>query len=182
MGRISVNPDLRRADNQMAVEFILANDEDTAKIIAELRHEIWATTYRGIYSDERIDNYDFEEHKQRDLQRIQSISYHVYLITDADNPIGYFTFSTTETVYIQSLYIRREYQRHGIGKKAFSVIREYCVTHGFDKFTCNCNSHNYPAQSFYRSMGGAVIKRDEGHKDKYDDQITFEFFVLSFCG
>ena len=97
----------------MAVEFVLAN-EDTAKTIAELRHEIWGTTYRGIYSDERIDNYDYEEHRQRDLRRIQDISYHVYLIVNADEPIGYFTFLTAETVYIQSLYIRQEYQRQGI--------------------------------------------------------------------
>jgi len=75
----------------MTVEFILAN-EDAAKIIAELRHEIWGTTYRGIYSDERIDNYDYGEHRQHDLQRIQDISYHVYLITNADAPIGYRLF------------------------------------------------------------------------------------------
>lgn len=160
----------------MAIEFILAN-EDTAKIISELRYEIWGTTYRGIYSDERIDNYDYEEHRRRDLQRIQDVSYHVYLIVDIDIPIGYFTFSATETVYIQSLYIRQEYQHQGIGKQAFTLIREYCRTYGFDKFTCNCNSHNFPAQDFYRSMGGIIIKRNEGHDDKYDDQITFEFCV-----
>ena len=160
----------------MAIEFILAN-EDTAKIISALRHEIWCTTYRGIYSDERIDNYDYEEHRQRDLQRIQDASYNVYLITDIDIPIGYFAFLATEIVYIQSLYIRQEYQRHGIGKQVFSFIREYCQAHGYEKFTCNCNSHNYPAQGFYRSMGGTIIKRSEGHDDKYDDQITFEFCV-----
>ena len=160
----------------MAIEFILAN-ENTAKIISELRHEIWSTTYRGIYSDERIDNYDYEEHRQRDLKRIQDSSYHVYLITDIDNPIGYFTFLAAETVYIQSLYIRLEYQRQGIGKQVFTFIRVYCKTHGFDKFTCNCNSHNYPAQDFYRSMGGTIIKRNEGHDDKYDDQVTFEFCI-----
>lgn len=160
----------------MVVEFILAN-EDAAKIISELRHEIWGTTYRGIYSNERIDNYDFEEHRQRDLQRIQDTSYHVYLIINVDDPIGYFTFLTTDTVYIQSLYIRQEYQHQGIGKQAFALISEYCRAHGFNKFTCNCNSHNYSAQDFYRSMGGTIIKRNEGHDDKYDDQITFEFCV-----
>ena len=72
----------------MAVEFILA-DEDGAKIISELRHEIWRTTYRGIYSDERIDNYDYEEHRQRDLQRIRDTSCRVYLIVKDGEPIGY---------------------------------------------------------------------------------------------
>lgn len=160
----------------MPVEFILA-DEDAAKTISELRHEIWRTTYRGVYSDERIDNYNCEEYRRRDLRRIRDTSYRVYLIVSDGEPIGYFNFLTAETPYIQSLYVRRECQRQGVGKQAFELIREYCRANGLDKFTCNCNSHNYPAQEFYRSMGGTVIKRNEGHADKYDDQITFEFCV-----
>ena len=157
-------------------EYILAN-EDSAKIISDLRHEIWKTTYRGIYSNERIDNYDYKEHRQRDLQRIQDISYNVYLINDIDISIGYFVFTTTVNVYIQSLYISQKYQRHGIGKQVFLFIKDYCQAHEYDKFTCNCNSHNFQAQKFYHYMGGVIIKRDEGHDDKYDDQITFEFCV-----
>lgn len=159
----------------MAIEYIIAN-EDAAKVISELRHIIWGTTYRGIYSDEKIANFDYEGHRQRDLQRIQDSSYHVYLVMDTDVPIGYFAFQDTGTVYIQSLYIQQEYQHQGIGKRIFALIREYCQSHGLNKFTCNCNSHNYPAQNFYRSMGGTIIKRDEGHDDKYDDQVTFEFY------
>lgn len=174
--RIGVIENTSRRDNLMEIEFILAN-EDAAKTIADLRHMIWCTTYRGIYSDEKIDNFDYEEHRQRDMQRIQDPTYHVYLITDTDNPIGYFAFQDTGTVYIQSLYIRQEYQHKGIGKQVFSMIRKYCRKQGFSQFSCNCNSHNYPAQEFYRAMGGIIIKRDEGHADKYDDQITFEFTV-----
>lgn len=33
------------------------------------------------------------------------------------------------------------------------------------------------AQNFYCSLGGTIIKRDEGHDDKYNDQVTFEFYV-----
>lgn len=104
-------------------------------------------------------------------------AYHVYLIMDMDKPIGYFMFTDTGTVYIQSLYICQEYQHHGIGKQAFALIRQYCKEHGLNKFTCNCNSHNYSAQNFYHAMGGSIIKRNEGHDDKYDDQITFEFGI-----
>lgn len=159
----------------MDIKFIQA-DETGAEIIAGLRREIWLTTYRGIYSDERIDNYDYEGHRLRDLARIRDSSCHVYLITDGC-PIGYFTFQAADTVYIGSLYIRREYQHKGIGRQVFAFLREYCLTGGYDCFTCNCNSHNYPAQKFYLAMGGKVIRRSEGHEDKYDDQITFEFGV-----
>lgn len=162
----------------MSAEFIPA-DETGAEIIADLRREIWLTTYRGIYSDERIDNYDREGHLLRDLERIRDSAYHVYLITDITDkyPIGFFTFRAAETVYIRSLYIRTEYQHRGIGKQAFGLIREYCRANGYDRFTCNCNFHNYPAQGFYRAMGGEVIGQSAGHEDKYYDQITFEFCV-----
>lgn len=160
----------------MAIAFISANEDD-AKAIAELRHTIWGTTYRGIYSDEMIDCFDYEEHRKRDLYCIKNPEYHVYLIMDRGAPIGYFAFSDTDIVYIQSLYIRQEYQHQGIGKRALTLIRQYCQEHGADKFSCNCNSHNFPAQAFYCAMGGVIVKRDEGHDDKRDDQITFEFCV-----
>ena len=155
-------------------DFIPARDSD-AKIIAALRQAIWATTYRGIYLDDVIDHFDFPWHVQRDLERIKDPSLHVYLIRCADETIGYLSFSASDPVFIHSLYLLEAYQRRGIGKQAFSLIRQYCHAQSIDKFRCNCNSHNYPAQAFYRAMGGAIVKRDEGHKNRQEDQITFEF-------
>lgn len=37
--------------------FVEAAKEDVPEIIA-LRHQIWGTTYRGIYPDDMIDNFD----------------------------------------------------------------------------------------------------------------------------
>ena len=158
----------------MAINLIAAREND-AKIIAELKHTIWCTTYRGIYSDEIIDNFDYEEHIKRNLCLIKNPACHVYLIMDEESPIGYFALMNSETVYIQSLYICQEYQHQGIGRRVFAFIKRYCQENGTDKFSCNCNSHNVSAQGFYRAMGGTIIGRDEGHVDKRDDQITFAF-------
>lgn len=38
--------------------FVEAAKEDVPEIIA-LRHQIWGTTYRGIYPDDMIDNFDW---------------------------------------------------------------------------------------------------------------------------
>lgn len=158
------------------VSFSLARDDD-AKLIASLRHAIWDTTYRGIYPDEAIDGFDLERHTQHDLERMKDPSLRVYLIRRGDRPIGYFSHKTTEPVNIESLYLLEEYQRRGIGKQALMVVKQYCAERGILKYYCNCNAHNYPAQGFYRTMGGAVVKRDEGHKNKREDQLTFEFQV-----
>ena len=43
----------------MSVEFRRASPED-ARLLAETRRRAWDTTYRGIYPDAMIDEYDLE--------------------------------------------------------------------------------------------------------------------------
>ena len=160
----------------MQITFVPAKEED-AKNISKLRAEIWNTTYRGIYRDELIDHYDFAYHESRDLQRIRDNSYHVYLILDRDNPIGYFYFQDDGEVHIQSLYVLLPYQNNGIGKEAFEIARAYCRNKSYKEFTCNCNQHNYKARAFYEHIGGRNVYEDFGHEDKRQDQITYLFDV-----
>lgn len=101
----------------------------------------------------------------------------VYLIRFADMPIGYFILKTTAPVYIESLYLLEEYQRQGIGRRAFMIAEQYCAEHEISTYYCNCNAHNDPAQAFYHALGGVIIHRDTGHKNKQEDQLTFEFKV-----
>lgn len=159
-----------------AVRFSLAQDGD-AKTISTLRHLIWGTTYRGIYPDDVIDGFDLRWHTQRDLERIRDPHMRVYLIRFADMPIGYFSLETTDPVYIGSLYVLEGYQRRGIGRRAFMIAEQYCAERGIPKYYCNCNAHNHPAQAFYHAMGGVIIKRDTGHENKQEDQLTFAFMV-----
>ena len=49
--------------------FVEAAKEDVPEIIA-LRHQIWGTTYRGIYPDDMIDNFDWAWHQEKELLRI----------------------------------------------------------------------------------------------------------------
>lgn len=160
----------------MKVCFVPAVESD-ASAIATLRREVWSTTYRGIYPDEAIDNYDFQSHLEKDRARIADPAFQVYLIKDGETPIGYLNLQERDGLYIQALYILQEYQGRGVGKSAFALVRRYCRQHGLSRFTCNCNAHNLPAQGFYTAMGGEIIARNEGHENRRDDQVTFEFFI-----
>ena len=42
----------------------LARVEDCTEL-SKLKHDTWNETYRGIYSDEKIDNYDYEKNKKK---------------------------------------------------------------------------------------------------------------------
>lgn len=72
------------------IHFIPATENDAIAIV-ELRKQIWSTTYRGIYPDCMIDNFDYPWHKEKELQRIRRSDYAVYLITIDNLNIGYLT-------------------------------------------------------------------------------------------
>ena len=56
-----------------------------------------------------------------------------------------------------------------------NVNLDLCRERGIEKFFCGCNSHNLPAQAFYRAMGGVVGAVHGGHADRAEDQMYFEF-------
>ena len=159
----------------MEARFVPAKASDAAAIGA-LRQRIWDTTYRGIYPDAVIDGFDYAWHRQRDLKRIADPSFTVYLIRCGDEDIGYLMFQDTGSgVWLHSLYVLRDHQHRGIGKQAFSILREHCRENGIGHFACSCNPHNEDAMRFYRRMGGVVTKTDTGHENRQEDGVIFRF-------
>ncbi len=166
----------------MNIDFVPAKTGDAAAISA-LRQRIWDTTYRGIYPDAVIDGFNYGWHQQRDLEKISDPSFMVYLIKCGGEDIGYFVFRYDgSAVWLHSLYVLQEYQHRGIGKKAFSVLDDYCREKGISRFSCSCSPHNENAMRFYRRMGGVVVKTDTGHENKQEDGVVFEFDRGSISG
>lgn len=110
--------------NPSELQFRPARAEDGV-LIARLRHKIWQTTYRGIYPDEMLESFDIAWHTQKDIQRILSPDYAVFLIVCGEQPVGYLNLRRGETPHLLSLYVQKEYQNLGIGGKAFAFVREY---------------------------------------------------------
>ena len=154
--------------------FVEAAKEDVPEIIA-LRHQIWGTTYRGIYPDDMIDNFDWAWHQEKELLRINNPAYSVYLLQKDDQNIGYLTMSRTDGVILQSLYILSEHQRQGIGRAAFDFIRAYCREHGAKSFPCHCVPENLNARAFYEKMGGEVIGADLANEEAWQNSVTYQF-------
>ena len=162
---------------QSTVVFRRAQEEDAA-VIAKLRQEIWSTTYRGIYPDDMIDQFDYAWHTQKDAQRIKSPAYAVYLMIQEDHPIGYITLHISVPAHLLSLYLRQEYQQQGIGHRAFAFIREVFQTRGVSTFTCECQPDNVHAMTFYRRCGGRVVGEDLSNEESWQNSVTFQFYVM----
>lgn len=156
------------------ISFVPASPGDEG-VLARLRQKVWAETYRGIYPDEIIDAFDFPWHEARDLERIRSSDWSVFLITAHGQPVGYLILKISEPPKLLSLYLLKDYQRQGIGTKAFALARTVFAKHGVEAFRCSCQPENESAAAFYRSMGGTVISEDRGHANAMENSVTFEF-------
>ena len=167
----------------MNVEFRRAAASD-ARTLTETRQKVWATTYRGIYPDEMIDQYDYARHSVRDAQRISDPENDVFLAWDGEQCVGYFYYGPCGygtyrdfDLCLNSLYVLPEYRRMGLGSRVFAQLRQVCRERGLTKFFCGCSCHNLPAQAFYRKMGGIVGEVHDGHADKAEDILYFEFYL-----
>lgn len=156
------------------IHFISATENDAMTII-ELRRRVWATTYRGIYPDSMIDDFDYTWHKEKELQRIRHPNYAVYLITKDKQSIGYLTTRKTDKITLQSLYIIKEYQHQGIGKKAFDFVIKYCKENNTHSFICHCVPENHNARQFYERMGGRIIGEDLDNEESWMNSVIYQF-------
>lgn len=135
--------------------------------IATLKGIVWNTTYRGIYSDETLDNYDILKNQQIFEKIINNPEIEVYVATCKGEIVGFMTCGKPYKPFedfqqeIGMLYILKEYQRQGIGKSFFDIARKQAVTNGHNKFCIAVNKMNYEAQKFYIAMGGKAICTDE---------------------
>lgn len=156
------------------IQFVPATEADATTII-ELRKQIWASTYRGIYPDSMIDDFDYGWHHAKELQRIRHPQYAVYLISKDGCSIGYLTTRKTEIITLQSLYVAKEYQHQGIGKLAFDFVIQYCKENNAHSFICHCLPENWNARRFYEKMGGKIIDEDLDNEESWMNSVIYQF-------
>lgn len=157
--------------------------ESDAKAIAKVKRMAWETTYRGIYPDEKIDGYDFEKQEQKFKVLINDKNQHFYVAKFNNEIVGYMCAGKLVREFkdydaeIMLLYILKEFQGQGLGKRFFLVAKQCLEKDGHKRFFISCNKYNLPAQAFYKKMGGKVVFVDEDNLDRSIPQIKFEYEI-----
>lgn len=169
------------------MEYIIREaKKNDAKEIAIMKKKVWDTTYTGIYSQERLDNYDYEKNEKLFINFIESSTHALYVAEYDKKIVGFIILGFPQHPYgdytyeISQLYILKEHQRKGIGKRLWDVATTRISEWGVNKFFINCNKYNTPAQHFYEALGGIVIHIDEDTEDdmiRHRPQITYHFDI-----
>ena len=151
-----------------------------AYLLAGTRQIVWQQNFRGIYPNEKLDHYDVAAYARKDALRLADPREHYYLYLENGECVGYFSFGPHHhgsykdfSLCLNHLYLRNDYKGHGLGKRAFCILCQYCRDQNIRKFFCGCNVNNQRAMSFYRHMGGV---RDENYPNT-SDTVYFEFHV-----
>lgn len=151
--------------------------------LAYVKKEIWESTYRGIYPEEKFALYDYEKNKEMFMSLVTNEETDLYVVLIEDEIVGYMSFGKPFRPFrdyeqdIGLFYLKKEYQRNGIGKDLFSLAYETMKYRGYNSFFISCNKYNLPAQKFYEKMGGILVHTDEDMNDKSLPQVKYHYDI-----
>lgn len=156
---------------------------DDASKLAKVKLAAWETTYRGIYPDNKFDNYDFEFNENKFKSIIEREDIDLYVVVADGDIVGYMSFGVPLRPYdkyeqeIGLLYLLKDYRGYGIGKSLFQLANEMIKVKGYDRFFISCNKYNENARKFYEAMGGILVCIDEDNVDMSLPQVKYHYDV-----
>lgn len=160
----------------------IATKEDV-KNLAILKRKVWDETYRGIYSDDIIDKFDYEEAEETFFNIINNNKISLYVVESNDELVGYMDVGIPLRKFgnyeqeIGLLYLRKDFQQKGIGRKLFTLGYKEIENKGYNRFFISCNKYNINARKFYEKMGGQLIAEDEDNDNKRIVQVKYHYDI-----
>lgn len=150
--------------------------ETEAKELSYLKKLVWETTYRGIYPDEDIDNYDYQKREEKFKRLINDYTQEVYVCLIDGKIVGYMVLGAPlhgkldgYDLTINDLGIDKQYRGIGLGRKFLDIAK----SKNQNLFNC-CNYYNYNARGFYEKNGGKIVKTDMS-EEKRDCQVYYVY-------
>lgn len=148
------------------IEYRKATAEDCYSI-AELKGIVWNTTYKGIYSDEKLIGYDVQKNEQIMRNILNNPEIEIYVATDEDRVVGFMTCGKPYKPFkhyeqeVGLLYIFKDYQKRGIGRAFIEIAHTQVKEAGYREFVVAVNRQNENAIQFYLAMGGKIVLSEE---------------------
>ena len=151
--------------------------------LSKVKHSAWLTTYRGIYDDDKLDNYDVLEHAKKFEKLLYDENVLLYCIYENEQMVGFFSYGKhlreykDFVYYLRQLYLTSNAQGKGIGRQVFEFIRKDLKSKGVTKFFTNCNVYNLGSLKFYEKMGGVITLKECEGEDLSTHQAYIEYEV-----
>lgn len=156
--------------HQITIRTAQATD---ASLINELANKIWWQAYPTIISEQQI-HFMLQEMYRPDFLSAKIKEGVPFYIAELDGQAcGFISALPKENhsvIYrIEKIYIQKESQGLGIGKKLINYIEEIVKNKGFTTLELNVNRNN-PAKYFYQKEGFKIVEEVD---------IPYHHFILN---
>jgi GNAT superfamily N-acetyltransferase len=139
-----------------------AHEADT---IAQLHAKSWQTAYRGMLSDDFLDNQVLENRLNTWRKRFEtpSVSQQIFVAEEAGEVIGFACIyahdDTQWGALIDNLHVLPEQKGKGIGKKLMDLAAEWVKTQDPEgRYYLWVLADNVDATAFYERIGGQKVE------------------------
>jgi len=144
---------------------IRRREKKDCKDIARVVTVSWNETYKGIISEDILDNlYKNEEKRASDAFNNFDVNDNHQFVLEVNNKIvGFINVGKTDDENylncgeIFAIYIEEKYHNNGFGKKLIDVGIQELKEMGFDKMIIGCLKEN-SSNEFYKYIGGIKVK------------------------
>jgi ribosomal protein S18 acetylase RimI-like enzyme len=147
-----------------------------APAIARVRIDSWRTTYRGLIPDAYLDGMQLDPSIamwDRVLSAAQA-TVSIFVATHDDEVIGFAAGNRLKEpregldAEITAIYLRREYQRVGLGHRLCGLVVDAQRAQGATGMIVWVISGNRAARKFYEQLGGTLLIEQPFHWDGMD--------------
>ena len=170
----------------MKIEIKKPDIQNAGKIV-KVNMDTWKTSYRGIISDDYLDSLNSLDEKriERCMKQIQDNNPYLIALIDGEI-VGMLSYGKSrvdkhkESGEINAIYVLKEYQGNGIGKKLFLEAIKYLINKNYNSMIIGCLEGN-TSNNFYIKMGGKVDYKTEctiGGKTYIENIFYFDNILL----
>jgi ribosomal protein S18 acetylase RimI-like enzyme len=137
-----------------------------APAFARIHVDSWRTAYRGLASDDYLDNLRLEDRLARweQLLSFQQSCTFAYVAEDAPGQVVGFAYGGRERTghpdykgELWALHIAGPHQRAGLGRRLTSEVAKRLHGMAFNSILIWVLTYNHPARRFYERLGGVYI-------------------------
>jgi GNAT superfamily N-acetyltransferase len=136
-----------------------------APAIAQVRVDSWRTTYRGQIPDAYLDamQVDASTAMWERVLAAGSPATSVFVATHDGQVIGFAAANALQppkhgaNAEITAVYLRREFQRVGLGRRLLAEVVNAQRAHGATAMIVWVIASNKPARRFYEGLGGELV-------------------------
>ena len=140
--------------------------ENDIEEVARLHVNSWCKTYKGIISQNYLDNMKNNIQKRIERMKNEFVLRNMLLGIKDNKIVGFMEYTLTNEFSkdldidceLCGLYIKNEYVGKGIGTQLFNYIKNLFIKNNKHKMGLWCIKENKNAVNFYLKKGGKKVK------------------------